>query len=206
MIIELEKKGETVVLISVNDVVEGLISISDEIRNNSQKTINDLKIMGFKIVLLSGDSYSTTKNIATKLGINEFFAEVLPNKKASIISKLQNKGNIVAMVGDGINDAPALFQSDVGITIGKTADITLETGNIIIMNNDIYNVVYSIKLGQKTLQKIKQNLFWAFLYNICLIPIAASGLLNPGLAAIAMVLSSLSVLINSLRIKYSKLS
>jgi Cu+-exporting ATPase len=161
--------------------------------------------MGIKTIMITGDNMDTAKSVADKLGIDEFEAEVLPQDKSKAVKKLQKKYGITAMVGDGINDAPALAQSDIGIAIGKGTDVAIETAEIVLVNDDLRNVVKAIKLSKQTLKIIKQNLFWAFIYNIIGIPLAALGLLSPMFAALAMSLSSVSVVSNSLRLKNYKL-
>ena len=155
--------------------------------------------------MLTGDNKRTAEAIGRELGIDRVIAEVLPADKAAMIKDLQNKGKIVAMVGDGVNDAPALATADIGIAIGSGSDVAKETGGIILMRDDVRQVVYAIRLSRATLRKIKQNLFWAFIYNTIGIPIAALGYLNPIIAAAAMALSSLSVVANSALLKRTKL-
>jgi Cu+-exporting ATPase len=169
------------------------------------EAINELKRMGIEVIMLTGDNKRTAQAIAKKLGIQRVFAEVLPGEKAKVIKELRNEGKIVAMVGDGINDAPALASADVGIAIGSGTDIAKETGGIILIKDDIRDVVMAIELSKATVRKIKENLFWAFFYNIVLIPVAAGILypafgllLNPIFAAIAMASSSITVVSNSL--------
>lgn len=166
--------------------------------------INELKKLNIEVVMLTGDNERVANAVAKELGIKKFFANVMPVQKAEIVKGLKNEGKVVIMVGDGINDAPALAIADVGIAIGSGTDIAKETGGIILLKNSVLDVVKAIKLSKKTYSKIKQNLFWAFFYNIILIPIAAGLLypiagilLNPIFAAIAMALSSISVVSNS---------
>ncbi|MCL4315286.1 MAG: HAD-IC family P-type ATPase, partial [Gammaproteobacteria bacterium] len=156
--------------------------------------------------LLTGDNPRTANAIARELGIERVIAEVLPGDKAQVIRDLQAQGKVVAMVGDGVNDAPALATADIGIAIGSGSDVAKETGGIILVKNDVRDVVASIRLSRATLKKIKQNLFWAFIYNTVSIPVAALGFLNPIIAAAAMALSSLSVIVNSALLKRVKLS
>ena len=158
-------------IIEVDNKINGLIAIADSLKEHSAETINELNSLKIESIMLTGDNEQTAKAIAAQLGIKEVIANVLPNEKLDVIKKLQEKGFVVAMVGDGINDAPALAQADIGIAIGSGTDIALETGSIVLVKNDLRDVINSIKLSRYTLKKIKQNLFWAFAYNVALIPI-----------------------------------
>jgi Cu+-exporting ATPase len=155
--------------------------------------------------MLTGDNEKTARAIGVQVGIDRIIANVLPGDKAKIIKELQSEGKVVAMVGDGINDSPALAQSDIGIAIGSGSDVAKETGGIILVKDDLRDVIMSIKLSKATMRKIKQNLFWAFFYNTAAIPLAAFGLLNPIIAAAAMSISSLSVVTNSALLKRVKI-
>lgn len=197
--------SKTLVFVAINKQPVGLIAVEDEIKNDSNEALAILKSMNLKTVLLTGDNKSTAKYIAESVGFDDYQAEVLPGDKLSVISEYQSKGKIVAMVGDGINDAPALAQSNVGIAMGTGTDVAIESGDIVLMRGDLNGVVNSIKLSRQTLNTIKQNLFWAFIYNIIGVPLAAFGLLNPMIAALAMSFSSVSVVTNSLRLKTKKL-
>ena len=159
-----------------------------------------------EVVMLTGDNQRTARAIAKELGITEVIAEVLPESKAQVIQELRKQGKSVAMVGDGVNDAPALATADIGIAIGSGSDVAKETGGIILIRNDVRDVVKAIRLSRATMGKIKQNLFWAFIYNSIGVPVAALGLLNPIIAAAAMALSSLSVIVNSALLKRTKLA
>jgi len=205
MLQKMESEGKTAMILALDGNLFGLIAVADTIKETAKETVDDLRGMGLKVVMLTGDNQRTAKAIAGQLGIDKVISEVLPGEKASIIRDLQGEGEIVAMVGDGINDAPALAQADVGIALGSGTDIAIETGGIVLIKDDVRDVVNSIKLSKKTMQKIKQNLFWAFAYNAAFIPIAASGLLSPVFAAIAMAMSSVSVITNSLTLKRFKL-
>jgi Cu+-exporting ATPase len=209
----LEEQGKTTVVIAIDKSVAGLIAIADTLKENSKQAIKELHGMGIETVMITGDNERTAKAIAAQVGIERVIAEVLPQDKEKEIKKMQEQGKIAAMVGDGINDAPALAQADVGIAIGAGTDVALETGSIVLIKNDLRDVVAAIKLSSSTIRKIKQNLFWAFFYNTAGIPIAAGVLfpifgflLNPMIAGAAMALSSVSVVTNSLLLKRAKLS
>lgn len=197
-----QNSDATLVYLAINSQLAGIFVIKDKIKENAFEAIKALKSMGIKTVMITGDRESTAQNVANQLGIDNYFAEILPENKAKIIEEFQKKGEIVAMVGDGINDAPALAKSDISIAMGKGTDVAIETASIVIMNDNLMNVVKAIMLSNLTLRAIKQNLFWAFIYNTIGIPLAAMGVLNPMIAALAMSFSSVSVLTNSLRIRY----
>ncbi|PIW70329.1 MAG: copper-translocating P-type ATPase [Ignavibacteriales bacterium CG12_big_fil_rev_8_21_14_0_65_30_8] len=196
--------ANTVIHLAVDGNYKGYLSIEDPLKESSISAIKKLKSMGIKTVMLTGDNNSVAKKIADETGIDEFKAEVLPQDKADMVKEYQNKNEIVAMVGDGINDAPALAQSDVGIAIGSGTDVAIETGSIVLIKGDLQGVVTAIRLSKRTIRTIKENLFWAFIYNTIGIPLAAMGLLNPMIGAFAMSLSSVSVVSNSLRLKRFK--
>ncbi|HLB03307.1 MAG TPA: heavy metal translocating P-type ATPase, partial [Nitrospiria bacterium] len=179
----------------------GIIAVADTLKESSGDAIKALKKEGVEVIMLTGDNERTAKAIARQIGIENVIANVLPGEKAGVIKGLQGAGKIVAMVGDGINDAPALAQADIGIAIGSGSDVAKETGGIILIKDDVRDVVAGIRLSKATMRKIKQNLFWAFIYNTIGIPIAALGFLNPIIAAAAMALSSLSVVANSATLK-----
>ena len=194
---KLESEGKTAIIVSVDNKIEGIIAVADSLKESSPLAIAALKDLGIECIMITGDNEKTAKAIAKDVGIEKVIANVLPADKAEEIKKLQSQGKIVAMVGDGINDAPALAQSDIGIAIGSGSDIAKETGGIILIKDDLMDVSRAIRLSKATMKKIKQNLFWAFVYNSGGIPIAALGLLNPILAAAAMAMSSISVIANS---------
>ena len=202
---EFSKSSKTLVFVAINKQLKGLIAIEDEIKNNSKEVVAKLKTMNLKTILLTGDNKRSAKDIADKVGFDDYRAEVMPGDKLTVITEYQKEGKIVAMVGDGINDAPALAQSNVGIAMGTGTDVAIESGDIVLMSGDLNGVVNAIMLSRQTLKTIKQNLFWAFIYNIIGIPLAAFGLLNPMIAALAMSFSSVSVVSNSLRLKKKSL-
>jgi Cu+-exporting ATPase len=206
---ELEGEGKTTMILAVNKKAVGLIAVADVLRKHSIKTVNELKKSGVKVAMLTGDNERVAKAIAKKAGIYQVVADVLPKDKVNEIKKLQRKGEVVGMVGDGINDAPALTQADVGIAIGAGTDVAMEAGEVVLIKNDLTDVACFMELSRKTMNKIKQNLFFAFFYNVVAIPVAAGVLypflgiviVSPMIAAIAMVLSDVTVVGNSLLLK-----
>ena len=202
----LSGRGITPVFVAIHGTVSGVFGIADRIKPSSRAAIEELKKMGLHIVMITGDNERTARAIAEQAGVDSVIAEVRPHEKAGHIKQLQAKGISVAMVGDGVNDAPALAQADVSIAMGTGTDVAMETADITLMHSDLAGVVLSIRLSKRTILSIKQNLFWAFLYNVIGIPVAASGLLNPMVAAGAMALSSVSVVSNSLRLRRYKFS
>jgi Cu+-exporting ATPase len=215
----LEEEGKTAVLVSIDSKLAGIIAMADTVKEDAKEAIDSLKQMGIEVIMLTGDNKRTAQAIASKLQIKRVIAQVLPQQKEQMISKLKSEGKIVAMVGDGINDAPALAKADLGIAIGSGTDVAKETGGIILIKDRLKDVVTALDLGRKTVSKIKQNLFWAFAYNTGLIPIAGGALVPflgpevyawlPFMAAGAMALSSVTVVGNSLLLgryipKYAK--
>jgi Cu+-exporting ATPase len=205
---QLLAEGKSCVFIAENDQATGVLGLSDVLKDTAAEAIADLKKMGLKVAMLSGDHAQTARSVGAMLGIDQVLAEVLPGDKASEIRRLQSQGHVVAMVGDGINDAPALTAADIGIAIGAGTDVAIEASDITLMNNDLRSVAAAIRLSFTTMKVIRQNLFWAFIYNIIGIPIAAGVLypfggilLNPEFAAAAMAMSSVSVVSNSLRLR-----
>jgi Cu2+-exporting ATPase/Cu+-exporting ATPase len=208
----LTKQGKTPVLLTDGAFILATVGISDTLKDSSKDTISKLHKLGIKVVMLSGDNINTANFIANQVGIDKVFAEVLPNEKADKIKALQAEGLFVAMVGDGVNDAPALAQSNVGIAMGTGTDVAIESADITLLAGDISKIPQAINLSKKTMSTIKQNLFWAFAYNVIGIPLAAGLffpiwgiLLNPAFAGLAMALSSVSVISNSLRLKIIKI-
>jgi len=208
---EIESKGKTVMILSDKKQVLGLIAVSDVIRDTSIDAVKRLQNLGLDIYMITGDNERTAAAIAKKVGIKNVFSEVLPKNKADYVKKLQKKGR-VAMVGDGINDAPAIAQADIGIAMGSGTDVAMETGNVVLMKNNLQDVPKAIKLSKITMAKIKQNMFWALFYNVLGIPVAAGvlypftgWLLSPIIAGAAMAFSSVSVVSNSLLLKIKRL-
>ncbi len=209
---EFTSQGKTPVIISTKEKVLGFVMVADEIKPESKEAINALHKLGIKVVMLTGDDEKAAKHIASLVGVDEVVAHVLPQDKLLKIQELQSQGHIVAMAGDGVNDAPALAQADVGIAMGTGTDVAIESAGITLLGGDISKIVKAIKLSKITMRGIKQNLFWAFIYNIVGIPLAAGvfypifgWLLNPVFAGFAMAMSSVSVVSNSLRIKSKRL-
>lgn len=200
-----QKEGKSVVLLTDYEKIISMITIRDKLREDAKKLIDELKSMNIKPVLATGDNYSYAKWVKDEVGIEEFYAEVLPEDKMKIIKNLQDVGEVVAMVGDGINDAPSLKQADIGIAMGSGTDAAIETGDIVLLKGNLSNVLKAIKISELTFKKIKENLFWAFFYNIIAIPLAFFGLLHPVIAEMAMAFSSINVITNSLRLNKIKL-
>ena len=192
-----ENSGNTIMVVAENKKVLGIIGVADSLKEDSVEALKQLKELGLKTVMITGDNEATAKAIAQKVGIEDVIADTLPEDKAKKIKELQNNGEFVAFVGDGINDAPALKQANVGIALGTGTDIAIETGDIVLVNGSLRGVVSAVKLSKATFGKIKQNLFWAFIYNTIAIPVAVAGLLHPVFAEIAMAFSSISVVANA---------
>ena len=210
--IELAKEGQTPMFVGSDGKVIGIIAVADVIKTTSAKAIQKIKELGIQVYMLTGDNQLTAKNIGEKVRVDHIIAEVLPGDKASVVEELQKQGKCVMMVGDGINDAPALVQADVGVAIGSGSDIALDSADVVLMKSDLNDVYKTIKLSKSTIRNIKQNLFWAFFYNLCGLPLAAGllyavngMLLSPMIGGFAMSLSSVSVVSNALRLRRTKL-
>ncbi|WP_223703092.1 heavy metal translocating P-type ATPase [Sutcliffiella deserti] len=201
----LESAGKTAMMIAIDGEYKGIIAVADTIKDTSAKAIQRLKDMGLEVVMMTGDNQRTAEAIADLAGVDRVIAEVLPEQKAKEISKLQEEGKKVAMVGDGINDAPALVTADIGMAIGTGTDVAMEAADITLMRGDLNSIADAIMMSKKTIKNIKQNLFWAFAYNTVGIPIAALGFLAPWVAGAAMAFSSVSVVLNALRLQKVKL-
>lgn len=207
----LADEGKTPMYLSVDGKLAGIIAVADTLKENSMKAVKELRRRGVEVIMITGDNKRTAKAIAKQVGIDSVLSEVLPEDKAEEVKKLQEAGKKVAMVGDGINDAPALAQADIGIAVGSGTDVAIESADIVLMRNDLTAVLTAIDLSHATLRNIKQNLFWAFAYNLVGIPVAmgllhifGGPLMNPMFAAVAMSFSSVSVLLNALRLRRFK--
>ncbi|MFT5116025.1 MAG: Cu+-exporting ATPase, partial [Parasphingorhabdus sp.] len=205
-------QGQTVMLIAIDGKAAGIIGVADPIKENTPEAIKELQAEGLEIVMLTGDSRTTAQAVASRLGIDRIEAEVLPDQKAEIIRNLQSSGRLVAMAGDGINDAPALAQANVGIAMGTGTDVAMESAGVTLVKGDLRGILRARRLSQATMRNIRQNLFFAFLYNSAGVPVAAGILypffgilLSPMIAAAAMSLSSVSVIANALRLRSAKI-
>ncbi|WP_436372391.1 heavy metal translocating P-type ATPase [Cytobacillus sp. BC1816] len=201
----LEENGKTAMLVAVDGKYAGIVAVADTIKETSRDAINRLRKLGIEVIMITGDNKRTAQAIAEEVGIDSAIAEVLPEGKAEEVKKLQNQGKKVAMVGDGINDAPALAVADIGMAIGTGTDVAMETADITLMRGDLNSIADAILMSKKTIRNIKQNLFWAFGYNTLGIPVAALGFLAPWLAGAAMAFSSVSVVLNALRLQRVKI-
>ncbi|WP_313233764.1 heavy metal translocating P-type ATPase [Tissierella praeacuta] len=201
ILLKLEEEGKTAMLLSLDNKLSGILAVADKIKETSRDAIEELKNMGLDIYMITGDNERTAKAIAKEVGITNVLAEVLPENKAEVVEEIKSRGKNVGMVGDGINDAPALAAADVGFAIGTGTDVAMEAADITLMRGDLSSIVTAIRLSHRTMRTIKQNLFWAFFYNSIGIPFAALGFLDPMIAGAAMAFSSVSVVTNSLRLK-----
>ncbi|TWI59191.1 heavy metal translocating P-type ATPase [Halalkalibacter nanhaiisediminis] len=204
--LQFEGQGKTAMLIAVNGQYCGMVAVADTVKDSSKKAIERMHKLGLEVIMLTGDNTRTAEAIAKQVGINNVIAEVLPEEKSAVIDRLKGEGKVVAMVGDGLNDAPALAVADVGMAVGTGTDIAIEAADITLMRGDLNSVVDAVMVSRKTMTNIKQNLFFAFLYNSLGIPIAAIGLLAPWVAGAAMAFSSVSVVLNALRLQKMKLN
>nr|MDA3835536.1 heavy metal translocating P-type ATPase [Spirochaetales bacterium] len=202
---DLEDQAKTAMYVAVNGRIAGIIAVADREKPDSRLAVTQLRKLGLQPVMNTGDNERTALAIAKKVGIDEVIANVMPDEKAKEVRRLQSEGNIVAMVGDGINDAPALTQADVGIAIGTGTDVAIEAGDIVLVQGELSAVVKAVKLSKATFRKIRQNLFWAFFYNVVMIPLAFIGIMHPVLAEIAMAASSINVVLNSRRLQNADL-
>jgi len=205
-------EGQTVMLLAIDGVAAGLIGVADPIKDSTPEAIRDLHAEGIRVVMLTGDSRKTAQAVASKLDIDQVHAEVLPEQKAEVVKQLQAEGRIVAMAGDGINDAPALAQAHVGVAMGTGTDVAMESAGVTLVKGDLRGIVRAIRLSRVTMRNIHQNLFFAFIYNTAGVPIAAGVLypvfgllLSPMIAALAMIFSSVSVILNALRLNNMKM-
>jgi Cu+-exporting ATPase len=198
---KLENQAKTAMFVAVDNRLSGIIAVADKVKEDSKNAIAALKKYGLSPVMITGDNERTAKAIGTEVGIDRVIANVLPDQKAKEVKRLQEQGEFVAMVGDGINDAPALTQAHVGIAIGTGTDVAIESGDLVLVQGELSAVVKAVKLSRATFTKIKQNLFWAFFYNVIMVPLAILGMMHPVLAEIAMAFSSINVVTNSRRLQ-----
>jgi len=198
---EAERDGKTVVAVGWDGRARGILVVADAVKPTSAEAVARLRALGLSPVLLTGDNEAAARRIAAEVGIDRVIAEVLPQDKADVIARLRGEGRVVAMVGDGVNDAPALATADLGIAMGGGADVAIQAADITLVRGDLRGAVDAIRLARRTLGTIRSNLFWAFAYNVAAIPVAALGLLNPMLAGAAMAFSSVFVVLNSLRLR-----
>jgi P-type Cu+ transporter len=199
--LDAERSGRTAVLAAWDGEVRALLAVADTVRPTSAEAVASLRALGLRPVLLTGDNEATARAVAREVGVDKVIAEVLPAGKAAVVERLQAEGRGVAMVGDGINDAPALARADLGIAVGTGTDVAIEASDLTIVSGDLRGAADAIRLSRATLRVIQQNLGWAFGYNVAALPLAAAGLLDPVVAGLAMALSSASVVANALRLR-----
>jgi Cu+-exporting ATPase len=200
-----ESEGKTVMIVAANGRAIGAVAVSDTVKPDAEAAVRAIKALGKEVVMITGDNAAAASAIARRTGIDRVLASVLPDQKTEAVKQLQREYGIVAMVGDGINDAAALAQADVGIAIGAGTDIAIDAADIILVRGDLTGLVTAMRLSEATFRKIKQNLFWAFGYNLLAVPLAILGLLHPLIAEIAMAASSINVVTNSLRLRRFRL-
>jgi Cu+-exporting ATPase len=188
-------------MVAVDGVAAAVLTVADTVKPTSARAVRELRALGLRPVLLTGDNEAAARAVAAEVGIDEVVAEVLPHEKIDQVRRLQARGRVVAMVGDGVNDAPALAQADLGLAIGTGTDVAIEASDLTLVRGDLMAAVDAIRLARRTLSTIKGNLFWAFGYNVAALPLAAAGLLNPLIAGVAMAASSVFVVSNSLRLR-----
>jgi Cu+-exporting ATPase len=196
-----EGAGRTAVLVAWDGAVRGMVAVADTVKPTSAEAVARLRALGLTPVLLTGDNAATAHAVAAEVGIDEVIAEVLPAGKADVVARMQAEGKVVAMVGDGVNDAPALAHADLGLAIGTGTDVAIEASDLTLVSGDLRGAADAIRLSHATLRTIRQNLAWAFGYNVAAIPLAVAGLLSPLVAGLAMALSSVSVVANALRLR-----
>jgi Cu+-exporting ATPase len=196
-----QAQGRTAVMVAWDGEVHGLLVVADTVKPTSAEAVASLRELGLRPVLLTGDNEATARAVAAEVGIEDVIAEVLPSETADVIRRLQSEGRVVAMVGDGVNDAPALAQADLGLAIGTGTDVAIEASDLTLVSGDLRAAADAIRLSRATLRTIKQNLAWAFGYNVAALPLAAAGFLNPVIAGLAMAFSSVSVVLNALRLR-----
>jgi Cu+-exporting ATPase len=202
---ELESAGKTAMLVAVDGAYAGLVAVADTIKETSREAVTRLRAMNIEVIMITGDNERTARAVAAEAGIERVLAEVLPEGKAEEVKRLQEQGMIVAMVGDGINDAPALATANIGMAMGTGTDVAMEAADITLMRGNLNSIPDAIEMSRRTMTNIRQNLFWALGYNVIGIPIAALGFLAPWLAGAAMAFSSVSVVLNALRLQRVKL-
>ena len=203
---KMENEGKTAMLIAVDGKLAGVVAVADTVKETSKEAIKRMQELGLDVIMLTGDNQHTAEAIGRQVGLTHVIAEVLPDQKSDKIQQLQDEGKKVAMVGDGINDAPALAMADIGMAVGTGTDIAIEAADITLMRGDLNSVADAFIMSRKTMRNIKQNLFFAFFYNTIGIPVAAVGLLAPWVAGAAMAFSSVSVVLNALRLQRVKLN